>query len=260
MAPLRRQPSERRDNQGLDTGFQGRMDHRGKLGAMVDWQPIERSGCFGLSIGFRISTPDEPEDRRNMPERAETAEVLARRRRPGVVHTRRREMGAECFGDPVAASSFRLSGPGSVPPGAAFPVRARQAVTTAMPSQPNARQFVDMRIMSTCAARSRPQTDEVIRSGIHVDVTHAGVGHGAARVVGREPPHDRSFAARRGVEIDRSPVAMHRGMMGACDHGARPARRDNLHRAKLGLDPVQQLARFTIQARSRNADVIMPMV
>jgi hypothetical protein len=169
-------------------------------------------------------------------------------------------MGAECFGDPVAASSFRLSGPGSVPPGAAFPVRARQAVTTAMASQPNARQFVDMRIMSTCAARSGPQTDEVIRSGIHVDVTHAGVGHGAARVVGREPPHDRSFAARRGVEIDRSPVAMHRGMMGACDHGARPARRDNLHRAKLGLDPVQQLARFTIQARSRNADVIMPMV
>ena len=129
-----------------------------------------------------------------------------------------------------------------------------------MASQPNARQFVDMRIMSACTTRYRRQTDEVIRSGIHVDMTHAGIGHGAARVVGREPPHDRSFAARRGVEIDRSPVAMHRGMIGTCNHGARPARRDNLHRAKLGLDSVEQLARFTIEARSRNADVIVRMV
>jgi hypothetical protein len=98
--------------------------------------------------------------------------------------------------------------------GAAFSVRAQPR---AMASQPNAHQFVDMRIMSTCAARSRALTDKVIRSGIHVDMTHAGIGHGAARVVGRQPPHDRRFAARRGVEIDRSPVAMHRGMMGACD-------------------------------------------
>ena len=148
---------------------------------------------------------------------------------------------------------------GSVTPG--FPVRARQAVTMAMASQPNARQFVDMRIMlSACAARSRSQTDEVIRSSVHVDMGHAGIGHGAARVVGREPPYDRSFSAWRCVEIDRSPVAMHRCMMGACDHGTRPARRDNLHRAKLGLDPVQQLACFTIQTRSRNADVIIGRV
>jgi hypothetical protein len=58
------------------------MDHRGKLGAMVDRQLIERSDRFGLSIGFRISTPDEPEDRWNMPGRAETA---ARRRRSEVL-------------------------------------------------------------------------------------------------------------------------------------------------------------------------------
>jgi hypothetical protein len=141
-----------------------------------------------------------------------------------------------------------------------FPVRVRQAVTTAMARQANTRQLVAMRIMSACAPRSRPESDEVIRSGIHVDMTHVRIGHGAARVVGREPTHDRSFAAQRGVEINRSPVAMHRGMVGACDHGAGPARRDNLHRAKCGLDPVQQLACLRIQARSGNADAIIRMV
>ena len=142
-------------------------------------------------------------------------------------------------------SGARFTRPCQVPPLRGplfFAVCVRQtlamAMVMAMAHQPNARQFVAMRMMSVCTVSSRPQTDETIRSSIHVDMAHARISHGAARVVGREPAHDRSLAARRGVEIDRSPVAMHRGMIGTCNHGARPARRDNLHRAKLGLDPV----------------------
>lgn len=105
---------------------------------------------------------------------------------------------------------------------------------------------MEMGMMS--AATARTQADEVIRPGIHVNVAHARISHGAARIVRREPADNLGFATGRRIEIDRPPVPVHRGMAGTRNHGTGPAGRDDLHWAKSGFDPLEQLPCFRGQA------------
>ena len=55
------------------------------------------------------------------------------------------------------------------------------------------------------------EADEMIGPDVGVDVVHARVRHGAARVISREPRDDFALAPGRGDEVDRHAVAVHGG-------------------------------------------------
>src|SRR6516164_3916208 len=58
---LWRQPSARRDDQGLDTGLQGRMDNRRKVRIVVGRDLIEPARLPGFRVALGVGAADEPE-------------------------------------------------------------------------------------------------------------------------------------------------------------------------------------------------------
>src|SRR5689334_20874519 len=96
---LRRQPSLRGDDQGLDAGLQCRVNNRREQRAVVDGELIEPARLLGLRVDVGVGPADEPEHGRNVPLGPERSEVLARRRGPGLPDALGGEVAAKRIGD-----------------------------------------------------------------------------------------------------------------------------------------------------------------
>src|ERR1700724_1994443 len=73
----RGQPRMRRNNEGLDTCLESRMNDWGKSGVMVGWKRAEFSLFFCLGVHRWIISSEEPVHCRNIPPSSKAAEVLA---------------------------------------------------------------------------------------------------------------------------------------------------------------------------------------
>src|SRR5205807_4495987 len=83
---------------------------------------------------------------------------------------------------------------------------------------------------------------------IDVDVAHAGIGHGATRlVIGDQQLHDLALAAA-GIEVDGLAGCMLGDAAGAGNPRPGAAGGEDLHGAELRLDAVEQLARRGLEA------------
>ena len=81
---LCRQPSLRRDNQGLYARLQRWMNDRRKLRTVADRKFIEPTGFLGLCVHIGIGAAHEPKHGGNVPLGSERSEILAGWRRSGL--------------------------------------------------------------------------------------------------------------------------------------------------------------------------------
>src|SRR5271165_7441603 len=97
-------PGQRADDQRLDASLHGGVQDRRELWAVIDRQLIQLARGLGRGINLGIIAAYEPKHRRHVPCSAEAAEILARRRRPRVLHPIGGKIGAKRLGDTVARS------------------------------------------------------------------------------------------------------------------------------------------------------------
>src|SRR5690348_292706 len=75
------------------------MHNRSEAGVVIGGDLPDLAGSFGLRVDFGIATSHEPEHRRHVPLRSETAKVLACRCRLGLLYAFSGEVRSKGVGD-----------------------------------------------------------------------------------------------------------------------------------------------------------------
>src|SRR6185369_14726031 len=91
-----RQPRARSDDHRLNSGLERRMQHRSESRVVVGGDVRDLAGGFRLRIGVGVGSADEPKHGRDMPLRAEGAEILARRSGARVLDPVHGKIGSKC--------------------------------------------------------------------------------------------------------------------------------------------------------------------